>query len=112
MLVSINPTTGEELNRYEEMSDAELDAALTAAADAFQEWRRASFGDRGAVMRRAAAELRSRKATLARLMAVEMGKPLSQGQGEVEKCAIACEYFAEHAPRLLADEEIESDASR
>jgi succinate-semialdehyde dehydrogenase/glutarate-semialdehyde dehydrogenase len=112
MLVSINPTTGEQLDRYEEMSDAELDAALTAASTAFQEWRRASFADRGAVMRQAARELRSRNTTLARLMALEMGKPLSQGEGEVEKCAITCDYFAEHGARLLADQEIETDASR
>src|SRR5262249_35850319 len=46
------------------------------------------------------------------LMAQEMGKPLSQGQSEVEKCAWACDYFAENAPKFLARELIDTDATK
>jgi succinate-semialdehyde dehydrogenase / glutarate-semialdehyde dehydrogenase len=110
-LVSINPTTGEQLARYEEMSATEVDEALTTAASGFQQWRRASFGDRGTVMRNAAQQLRARRDELARLMALEMGKPLPQGEAEIEKCARTCEFFASHAAELLADENVRTEAS-
>ena len=56
--------------------------------------------------------LRNRRESLARLMALEMGKPLAQGLAEVEKCAWVCEYYAEHAARFLGDEPAPSDATR
>jgi acyl-CoA reductase-like NAD-dependent aldehyde dehydrogenase len=62
-------------------------------------------------MRRAGALLRERKEDLARLMALEMGKPLAQGRAEAEKCAWVCEYYAEHAEAFLRREEIPTDAS-
>ena len=111
-LTSTNPATGETLATYEEMSPQEVEAALTQAAQAFTAWRRTTFSDRAAVVRRAAAELRRRKTELARLMAVEMGKPLSQGEGEVEKCATTSEYFADHAAELLADTDVATEAAR
>ena len=63
-------------------------------------------------MRGVARALRTRKAELARLMALEMGKPLNQGESEIEKCATTCEYFADHAARFLAQEEVSTDARR
>jgi succinate-semialdehyde dehydrogenase/glutarate-semialdehyde dehydrogenase len=111
-LTSINPTNGETIARYEEMSATAVDAALDAAAEAFTDWRRMSFEQRSAVVRQAAAELRRRKRELAHLMALEMGKPLSQGEGEIEKCAAACEHFAQHAAALLADTNVHTEAAR
>lgn len=111
-LTSTDPTTGGTLAEYDEMSAAEVDAALTRAASAFTTWRRTSFADRAAVVRSVDAELRRRKAELARLMALEMGKPLAQGQAEVDKCAAAAVFFADRAERLLADEEVSTEASR
>jgi succinate-semialdehyde dehydrogenase/glutarate-semialdehyde dehydrogenase len=111
-LVSINPTTGAEINRYDEMTPDEVETAIAAAAAAFTSWRRASFDERAAVIRGVARELRARKSGLARLMALEMGKPLNQGESEVEKCAGACDYFADHAATFLAREEVRTDATR
>jgi succinate-semialdehyde dehydrogenase / glutarate-semialdehyde dehydrogenase len=111
-LTSTNPTTGETITTYEEMTDAEVERALQRGADAFTSWRRASFAERGKVVRGAAAELRRRKHELARLMALEMGKPLAQGEGEIEKCAMTSEYFADHAAELLADTDVATEASR
>ena len=111
-LVSINPTTGQQLATYPEMSAAEVDATLASASRAFAEWRRASFDERGTVLRGVARVLRARKSAFARLMAVEMGKPLGQGEAEVEKCASTCDYFAEHAAGFLGVEDVTTDAKR
>src|SRR5919109_1288471 len=105
-LVSINPTTGQQIATYPEMSASEVGAALAATSRAFAEWRRASFADRGAVLRAVAAVLRRRKSEFARLMAIEMGKPLGQGEAEIEKCASTCDYCAEDAARFLDKEEV------
>ena len=111
-LVSTNPATGQQIATYQEFSAAELEEALARAADAFARWRHTSFDERGAVVREAAAELRRRKSELARLMALEMGKPLAQGEGEVDKCASTAEYFATHAADLLADTDVATEAAR
>ncbi|HXG86767.1 MAG TPA: NAD-dependent succinate-semialdehyde dehydrogenase [Vicinamibacterales bacterium] len=111
-LISTNPTTGVELARYDEMSADEIDRALSAARRAFDEWRGTSFDARATVIRAAATELRARKVELARLMAIEMGKPLEQGEAEIDKCAAACEFFATQAPALLADQDVKTEASR
>ena len=63
-------------------------------------------------MKKAAAILRERKAEFARLMAIEMGKPLKQGVAEAEKCAWACEYYADNAEAYLAPEITKTDASK
>src|SRR5918996_1628876 len=111
-LVSINPANGQQLETYPEMSPAEVDSTLAAASRAFADWRRASFDDRGRVLRAVAQVLRRRKSEFARLMAVEMGKPLGQAEAEIDKCATTCDYFAEHAARFLSAEEVATDAQR
>jgi succinate-semialdehyde dehydrogenase/glutarate-semialdehyde dehydrogenase len=111
-LESISPATGRHLATYPEMSSDDVNRALQLAARAFESWRRASFPDRAAVVRGVARALRGRKSELARLMATEMGKPLNQGESEVDKCAATCEYFADHAVTFLAREEVRTDATR
>lgn len=112
MIRSVNPATGGTLQDYPEASPAAIGTALDAAERAFGAWRRESFEARGAVLRRAAARLRARAAEDAAMMAREMGKPIAQGMAEVEKCAVTCEHFAEHAPAMLADVDAPSDATR
>src|SRR6185295_7739723 len=56
--------------------------------------------------------LRAKKADYARAMALEMGKPITQGEAEVEKCAVACDYYAEHAVAFMAPDERKTDASK
>ena len=109
---SINPATGEILQRYEEMSAEQVDAIVDRSSAAFERWRRTSFQERGNCLRRAAGVLRERAQEFARLMALEMGKPLSQGLAEIEKCAWGCEYYAEHAEAFLGREPIETEAAR
>jgi succinate-semialdehyde dehydrogenase/glutarate-semialdehyde dehydrogenase len=106
---SINPTTGETIREWKQASDDQVVAALKAAQSVFEDWSRSGFQTRGDVMRSVAAVLRRDKPSLARLMADEMGKPLAQGEAEVEKCAWACEYYARNAERFLADEPVPFD---
>ncbi len=109
---SVNPATGSPVAEYEEMSAEDAARAVDRAHEAFGIWRRASFEERGAPMRRAAGELRARAEDLARLMALEMGKPIRQGRSEVEKCAWVCEYYADRAAAILAPETVATDAHR
>jgi succinate-semialdehyde dehydrogenase/glutarate-semialdehyde dehydrogenase len=100
---TVNPATGEPGRSYDEVSLDEALAAAKAARVAFLEWRRTSFAERSAAMRKAAGVLRSRKDELARLMTEEMGKTLDDGRAEVEKCAFNCDWFADHAHEYLAE---------
>lgn len=111
-LASVNPTTLEVIASYDALSDAAVAAALERSAAAFRSWRETSFGERAAILRAAAAALRGGLEEHARLMALEMGKPIRQGRAEVEKCAWACDYYAENAERFLASEEVPTDAAR
>jgi succinate-semialdehyde dehydrogenase/glutarate-semialdehyde dehydrogenase len=109
---SLNPATGERLASFPEMSAAEVSGVVDAAVRAQKEWARTTFAARAAPMRRVGAILRERAQELARLMALEMGKPLKDGAAEATKCGWACDWAAENAERLLAPRPEESDAGR
>jgi succinate-semialdehyde dehydrogenase/glutarate-semialdehyde dehydrogenase len=106
---TINPATGEPGRSYDETSLEEARAAAAAAHAAFLEWRRTSFAERSAVIHRAAGILRARNDEFARLMTDEMGKTVTDGRAEVEKCAFHCDWFADHAANYLAREPVEFD---
>ncbi|SRR5579885_461381 len=109
---SINPASGTPVASYDETQRAEVSRIIEKAHAAFLDWRRTSFRDRAMPLRKAGQILRDKSREYARLMAEEMGKPFKDGIAEVEKCATACDYFAEHAEKFLATEEIASDARR
>ncbi len=109
---SVNPATGERLAKFPETPPAEVDRILGAAVKAQRAWARQPFSARAVPMRKAAALLRERAQELAKLAALEMGKPLKDGAGEVTKCAWVCEHNAEHAEKYLAPREETSDGSR
>lgn len=109
---AVNPTTGETLKTYEEMGAAEVRNAVAQAHAAFLDWRRTSFAERARLMKRAAQILREKAAEYAVLMTQEMGKPLKDGKAEAEKCAWACDYYADNAETFLQEEVIQTDASK
>ena len=98
---AVNPATEEVLREYPGVDLAGAEAIVEAAAKAQSEWRRTGFAHRSELMRRAGAILRERSDEFAELMTLEMGKPLREARGEVEKCAWVCEYYAEHAEGQL-----------
>jgi len=111
-LTSLNPATDETLREYPETSREEVAATLAAARAAFEPWRRTSFAERAAPLRRAGVLLRERREVLARLMTLEMGKPLAQGRAEADKCAWVCDHYAQGAEGFLAPEDVTTDARR
>ncbi len=110
-IASINPANGETLNLYDEMTPQAADAAVERAHAAWLSWRRTSFAERSRWIRQTAAIIRERKNQLARLMALEMGKPVRQGIAEVEKCAWVCDYYAENAETHLRPDRVATEAS-
>lgn len=98
---TINPSTGEVLKEYEEMSEKEVDRIIDDVYDAYEHWRTESFTERGKKLRRVAELLRDDKTKYAKLMAKEMGKPITAGEAEVEKCAWVCDYYADNGEELL-----------
>ncbi len=109
-IASINPANGETVETYRELTPAETAAAAAAAHEAWKSWRATSFAERSGLMKKTAAILRKRKESLARLMATEMGKPLKQGVAEAEKCAWACDYYADNAEAILAPQPVKTEA--
>ena len=109
---SLNPTTGEVVERFTELTDAEIDERLDRSERAFQRHRRTSFTERAERLARLADLLESQADELGRLMTEEMGKPIEAAVAEARKCALACRYYVEQGERHLADEVIETEAVR
>jgi len=109
---SVNPSTGDTIKTYDEMTPQQTAAAVAEAHEAWKAWRKVPFRERAVPMKKAAAILRQRKEEFATLMALEMGKPLKQGIAEAEKSALGCDYYADHAEGHLAPETIKTDASK
>jgi succinate-semialdehyde dehydrogenase / glutarate-semialdehyde dehydrogenase len=112
MIRAINPASGEVISEYEEHSATEVDRRLGLAVDAFEDWSRRSFEERSSLMQQAASLFSNERDSLAQLMADEMGKPVTQGLGEVDKCAAALRYYAENSARFLGDEAVATEAKK
>ena len=102
--ISINPTTGEQVGHYPFESESVLHAALARAAAGFRLWRNTPVEQRSQRLVTLAQVLRDNAASMATMITVEMGKPIAQARGEIEKCAQLCEWYAEHGPAMLAAE--------
>jgi succinate-semialdehyde dehydrogenase / glutarate-semialdehyde dehydrogenase len=111
-IATINPATGLLVKTFEPLSDSQLDDKLQRAADRFSSYRKVSLAERARLMLKAAAILESEKETFARMMTIEMGKTFRSAVDEALKCAWVCRYYAENAERYLADEIVETTASR
>jgi succinate-semialdehyde dehydrogenase/glutarate-semialdehyde dehydrogenase len=109
-IATINPATGETLKTYGELSDAEIERCLAAAARAHASYRLTDFDARAGWMRRAADILDSENEQIAVMMTTEMGKTVAAARQEVAKCANACRFYADHAAGYLADEPADAGA--
>src|SRR5438045_5245578 len=111
-IATINPATGQVVKTFESLSEAQIEVKLQKAADTVLSYRKAAFAERAQLMLRAAAILDCEKESFARTMTTEMGKTLRSAIDEAAKCAWVCRYYAENAERFLADEIVETTASR
>ncbi|WP_137916938.1 NAD-dependent succinate-semialdehyde dehydrogenase [Hydrogenophaga sp. 2FB] len=108
---SINPATDGVLAQFDAHDAATVDRKLSETSTAQREWANTPIAERMALLRRVAQTLRAQKAELAPLATLEMGKPLSEALGEVEKCAWNFDFYADAAPGFLADEVVASSAT-
>ncbi|ARS34432.1 NAD-dependent succinate-semialdehyde dehydrogenase [Pontibacter actiniarum] len=109
---TVNPATGEVVKTFTPHTPEEVQQKIAAAEKAFQSWRGVSFEERARHMHRQADILEAEAEKYGRIISLEMGKPVKDAMAEVKKCALACRYYAEHAADFMADEEIDSKASR
>jgi succinate-semialdehyde dehydrogenase / glutarate-semialdehyde dehydrogenase len=111
-IASINPASGETLKTFEPHGPSVVAEKLQRAAETFSSYRHTTFSERESWMGRAVEILEAEKNEFARLMTLEMGKPIKGAIGEVEKCAWVCRYYREHAQQHLADAVIDTNASK
>jgi succinate-semialdehyde dehydrogenase / glutarate-semialdehyde dehydrogenase len=109
-IATINPATGETVKSYDEMTEADVERALTMAAAAHASYRLTSLEARAGWMLQAARILNDEQDQIAVMMTAEMGKTLAAARQETAKCAAACRYFAGHAAGFLADEPADATA--
>ncbi|AFZ34097.1 Succinate-semialdehyde dehydrogenase (NAD(P)(+)) [Stanieria cyanosphaera PCC 7437] len=111
-IATINPATGEKLKTFTALSDSQIEAKLTLAAEVFDDYRYQSMAQKSQWLNRAAELLEQDKLQFAKIMTIEMGKPMKGAIAEVEKCAWVCRFYAEKAEEFLANVAITSDATR
>ena len=108
-IATINPATGETLEKFEAMSESEVDSRLERAIHAYARWRLTPVAQRAAVVAKAGMILERDKDRFGRLMTLEMGKPLKAAVEEAAKCALGCKYYAENASKFVAPETVDGD---
>jgi succinate-semialdehyde dehydrogenase / glutarate-semialdehyde dehydrogenase len=108
---SINPHNGKEIATYKEHTEKEVNEILEKSRIAFETWREVPVKVRCELLVNAGGVLRNNVEKYAKTMTLEMGKPISEARGEINKCAWVCDFYAENAERFLADEIIETDAT-
>ena len=112
MLSSINPANNILIKNYDEMTSPESADIISLADKAFKNWKETSFIHRSELMKNAAKVLRDNSEEYSVLMTIEMGKPIVQSRTEVEKCAWVCDYYADNAEKILAEEIIKTEATK
>jgi succinate-semialdehyde dehydrogenase/glutarate-semialdehyde dehydrogenase len=108
-IASINPATGALLQTFTPLEEKDLEQKLALAHRTFATYRKTSLADRSGWLNQAAELLEIRQADLARLMTLEMGKPLNGAIAEVKKCAWVCRFYSEKAAEFLAPQSIPTD---
>lgn len=112
MISTVNPATGRVMSTYDTWDAARIEAAVEHAHAAARAWGRVPVAERAARAARLARVLRHRTEQLASSVVAEMGKPVAEAEGEVEKSALTAEYYAERGPGILADESVRVDGAQ
>ncbi len=107
---SINPYNQEVVFEHKEFTIKQVEEAVEKSQYAFKEWRKTSFENRAKLFLALADVLNKNKAKYAEVMTLEIGKPISQGIAEIEKCVWVCRYYAENAEKQLSANKVSTDA--
>ncbi|MEX2441378.1 MAG: aldehyde dehydrogenase family protein, partial [Pontimonas sp.] len=107
----VNPTTGETVETFSEHSAEEIEARVVAAEAAYQALKATDYAQRAVWMKKAADILEEEVDELAKMLTIEMGKPIAQSVGEVLKCAKNARFYADNAEKFLADEPLEDPST-
>jgi len=107
---SMNPATEEVLATFDEATPPQIDEVLTNARAGFSQWRATSVAERSRALHDAAGYMRANKETFAALITAEMGKPIIEAEAEIEKCAVCCDFYANHAATFIADQPVVTNA--
>jgi succinate-semialdehyde dehydrogenase/glutarate-semialdehyde dehydrogenase len=106
---TINPATEEVIETYETMSPESVLEIARQSEEAFRLWRNRTVGERAPYLTALGAVLRRNIDEYARLITIEMGKPIAQSRAEVKKCAWLCDVYAEQAEEWLKEEAAVAD---
>ncbi|GAA2175913.1 NAD-dependent succinate-semialdehyde dehydrogenase [Agrococcus versicolor] len=98
---TVDPSTGEPIERFDYHSDTQLDVVLARAESAHARWRTTSIEHRIEGIRRLASILAGRREALATQIVREMGKPFAQALGEIDKCIATCQHYADNVAAFL-----------
>lgn len=109
---SINPYTLSLMEEFKAYSPEKVNQIIAKASSTFSLWRQTSFDHRSRLMKKAAEVMRNKKAVYAKTITLEMGKTIRESVSEIEKCAWACDYYAENAERFLQEVPVETDADK
>ncbi|BDD05357.1 NAD-dependent succinate-semialdehyde dehydrogenase [Aureibacter tunicatorum] len=111
-ITTFNPATGNSIAEYNMLSDSQIENALKISNDSYRQWKNVGLPERVKLVEKLALLLEEKKRDLAHLITEEMGKPISQSIAEVSKCAMLCQYYAEHAEEFLKPELIASSFAK
>jgi succinate-semialdehyde dehydrogenase/glutarate-semialdehyde dehydrogenase len=111
-IATINPATGETIKTFEPLDGESIEIKLALSQQTFEKYRKTPIAQRGQWLIKAAEILEQDKVSFGKIMTIEMGKPIKSAIAEVEKCALVCRYYAEHAEEFLADVSASTDASK
>lgn len=110
-IATINPTTGVTEQTFEAHDAAEIERRIALAQSAFVSLKATTYAQRGAWMKAAADLLEADVADAARMLTIEMGKPIAQSEAEVLKCAKNMRFYADNAENFLAEERLDDPGS-
>ena len=104
---TVNPATGETVREFTTLDDAGVESALSRAHSGYLHWRTTPAEERARILGRTADLYAEREDELARMIALEMGKPVREAKGEVKLSSAIYRYYADNGPALLEAERLD-----
>ena len=111
-IASINPATREELGNIPVAAKDEIHMAVETARDSFPRWRDLTFEKRGEFLKNLAKELEACADSIARLITLEMGKPIKESSGEVAKTTRFLHFFVENTSKYMLSSSIQDAGAK